>query len=164
MREWDCDWKDFDFFQYHGRKNTTKLGHTCIPWNKVARSNNPFPEETHNYCRNGGKHYLWCYTSTKGDKDECYVRRCMECDSGEFSETMCRETTCHGDNPPLRQSASRQMAPGKSFSLNRPRFAHIVSDADSLLDALSLRLIVLWHIFLVDMFGTSLNRGCSKAS
>ena len=106
MREWDCDWKDFDFFQYHGRKNTTKLGHTCIPWNKVARSNNPFPEETHNYCRNGGKHYLWCYTSTKGDKDECYVRRCMECDSGEFSETMCRETTCHGDNPPLRQSAT----------------------------------------------------------
>ena len=80
VRNWDCKW---DKHQYQGRKNTTVGGHACIAWNTVKKGN-PYMNETHNYCRAGGKHYQWCYISAEGDKEECEVRKCLECDSGEF--------------------------------------------------------------------------------
>ena len=87
IRQWDCDWKDVQA-TYYGTQNTTKFGHTCIPWNKVKRRANPYPHATHNYCRCGKGpfcHNPWCYVDTKGENtDYCEIRRCSECDSGEF--------------------------------------------------------------------------------
>ena len=49
---------------------------------------NPYPYEKHNFCR-CDKAFCsdpWCYISLQGiiQAEECGVRDCMECDSGEL--------------------------------------------------------------------------------
>ena len=97
VREWDCNWKEGSKTQYHGRKSTTKKGTRCLAWNKVpkvAGLENPFEHETHNYCRCDKSNCQdpWCFISTyhasmrrqEIHPEDCGVRDCMECDSGEI--------------------------------------------------------------------------------
>ena len=90
VRNWDCNWKESKKSAYFGKKSTTKNGHTCERWNRVKLSENPYPRETHNYCRCGNtddcEQGPWCYIFANKvlSTDDCEVRDCHECDSGEL--------------------------------------------------------------------------------
>ena len=86
VRNWDCEWKESESY-YFGRINVTDKGKTCLAWDSVTRKDNPFPKETHNYCREHGFRPPECFTSTRGKLhlSSCGIRSCMECDSGELA-------------------------------------------------------------------------------